>query len=611
MDVLLPDGTLIKDVPEGTSKMELANKLKAKGHDVSDLVINTGKSVPNSPAVKTEQPKEEGNFLTRKLEEHAGAGETALSMLTGATTGLLGRAGGALGGIAGSIATGKFGTQEGAQMAAQTAEEGAQRFTYEPKTETGKKAMEAIGRIFDQSKLGGLGPTEALAAQATMTSEAAQAARTTAQGARDAATRGPRARLFETAPEGQMVGMGAASTAADTLRRQRAQSLPVPIDLTEGQATRNFAQQQFEREAAKSAEVGQPLRQRFEQQNQQILQNFDSWIDQTGAEGGSLRAVGESVTDALVSKSNKAKAEIRAAYDKAKESGAMQERIDVAPIAKYLEDHQAEAINAPVLTSVEARLKYIEKNGTASIGDLEELRKMVGRLGMKDATNGLFANEVKQTIDAMTADKGGALYKQARSLRHRYGQEFEDHAVIERLLSNKPGTRDRSVAYEDVFAHSILKGSLDDVETVKKSLLTAGEKGEQAWKELQGSTIRHIRDEITNGVQIDSAGRQVISPAKLNRLVTELDKDGKLDFIFGKQGAQQIRDVNGIAQDAFTAPPGSVNHSNTASILTAVLDKVASSATGIPFAGQALNYAKREVTNAADRKRVQQALQKK
>jgi hypothetical protein len=405
-----------------------------------------------------------------------------------------------------------------------------------------------------------------------------------------------------------MAGGGAAEVDPSLLRRQRAESLPVPIKLTKGQESRDFAQQQFEREAAKNPNVGEPLRQRFAEQNEKILQNFDTWVDQTGAEGGSLRAVGQTVTDALVTKSNRAKAEIRYAYERAREAGDMQELVDVFPLRRYLDDNRAEAINATVLQSVEAKLGYVAKNGTASINDLEEIRKMVGRLGGKDATNAVFAKDVKNVIDEITDGVGGDLYRKARSLRTRYSQEFQDHAVIEKMLSFKPGTKDRAVAYEDVFAHSILKGSLDDVRAVRKTLQTAGPEGQQAWRELQGSTLQHIRDEITKNVQIDQAGNRVLSPARLDRLVTELEKDGKLDFIFGKQGAQQIRDINGIAQDAFTSPPGSVNHSNTASILTTVLDKVASKVTGVPFVGSAANYASREIKSAGDRKRVREAL---
>ena len=37
MDVRLPDGTLIRNVPDGMSKAQLVEKLTANGYDVSTL----------------------------------------------------------------------------------------------------------------------------------------------------------------------------------------------------------------------------------------------------------------------------------------------------------------------------------------------------------------------------------------------------------------------------------------------------------------------------------------------------------------------------------------------------------------------------------------------
>jgi hypothetical protein len=316
------------------------------------------------------------------------------------------------------------------------------------------------------------------------------------------------------------------------------------------------------------------------------------------------------VDQAVVNKSNRAKTEIRSAYTEARNSGEMQERVDAAPLRSYLDEHQPEAINAAVLTSAEAKLaRVLGQDGKVSINDIEEVRKMVGRLSGKDATNAIFGDEVKKLIDTMTEGRGGELYKKARALRFKYAKEFENQSVINKLLSKKPGTTDRSVAYEDVFSHSILKGSLDDVRAVRKTLQTAGAEGDQAWKELQGATIKHLKDEITKNVAVDQKGNHVISPAKLNNLVTELEKDGKLDFIFGKKGAQQIRDVNGIAQDAFTAPPGSVNTSNTASILIGLLDTAVSGVSGMPLPiGTAANFAVKAVKERSLKKRVGEAL---
>lgn len=582
----------------------------------SKIGLAPSKYVPDSELAVKPQPKEEKSLIGQIIGGYDGARETLLTLGTGATTGLIGRLGGTVGGIARAIASGKYGTQEGAQEAAQLADDWSRKLTYEPKTQEGKDLLESIGKAFDASKLAGLGPSEAVAISAVPAAQEASLAASQAKQAVSPSVSRVRQAVRDVSAklpsnEAEMPGMGASNTSGEAMRRQRAADLPAPIELTKGQATRDFAQQQFEREAAKNPTVGEPLRQRFSDQNQKILQNFDAWIDQTGAEAGSVRAAGQVVTDAVAAKANKAKAEIRNAYAKAKEAGDMSERIDISPLSKYIEEHKPEAINAPVLSSVEAKLGVVSKDGTASINDLEELRKMAGRLGQKDATNASFAKEVKGLIDDLTDGQGGDLYRQARALRQRFGKEFEDHAVIDRLLSFKPGTKDRSVAYEDVFDHSILKGSLDDVRTVRRVLQTAGPQGQQAWRELQGQTIQRMKDEMTKAVQVDSAGNRVVSPASLDKIVRELDKDGKLDFVFGKQGAQQIRDVNGIAQDVLTAPPGAVNHSNTASIMSQALDKVASKFTGVPFAGSALNFASKEVRNAADRRKVKQALEKK
>lgn len=580
MDVQLPNGTIVKGVPDGVTKAQLAERLKSNGMDVPAEWM----SKPSSFADKAK-----------------GAVQAGAALLTGAVAAPIG----AVSGVARSLVGGNFGTQAGVREGQERAEEVSKALTYEPRTEEGKEALKTISGLFDKSKLAGsvvAAPEIAAVSQATRPA-VGFASKVVRQGARDL-------RDLIPSKEPEMVGVGSATTADEAMRRARADALPAPIQLTKGQASRTFEQQQFERETAKNPDLGGPLRERFSQQNQKILQNFDAWVDQTGAEAGSLRATGESVTQAIVDKSNKAKSQIRSAYEAARKGGDMQEKVDVSPLQSYVDDHQAEAINATVLQSVEAKLKSLaSKDGKISINDLEEIRKMTGRLSGKDATNAVFGKEVKGVIDGMTEGKGGDLYKRARALRTRYGQEFEDHAVVDKLLSFKPGTKDRAVAYEDVFSHSILKGSLDDVRTMRKVLQTSGPKGEQAWKELQGATLKHIRDEITNNVQIDQAGRNVVSPAKLNRLVNELDKDGKLDFIFGKQGAQQIRDINGIAQDVFTSPPGSVNHSNTSSVLLMMLDRMASKTTGIPFVGSAARYVAGEVKNAGIRKKVQESLE--
>jgi hypothetical protein len=573
-------------------------------------LLGAGQAVPGNEgapdASRNVGKPSEASFL----DKVKGAAEAALTMATGATTGLAGRVGGTLGGIAAQAASGELGTPEGAARAAEGAQDAAHAFTFQPRTEQGRAALAGIAELFDKSKLAGLGPTEALAA-ASVAKPAAQVVQRAGMQAENAAVQGAeKVAGMVRRPERQMGGVGSAQTFEDRMRRERAAALPVPIKLSKGEATRDYAQLQFEKETAKNPTIGAPLREHVAENNAKILQNFDAWVDQTGAEAGSLRATGESVSQAVVNKSNKAKTEIRSAYNKARDSGEMQEKIDVSPIRTYLAEHQAEAINAPVLASVEAKLGQIVGNGEAiSINGLEEIRKMVGRLSGKDATNATFGKDVKNVIDQMTEGRGGELYKQARALRFAYAKEFENQGVIDKLLSRKPGTTDRAVAFEDVFDHTVMKGSLDDVQAVKRTLQTAGPEGKQAWKELQGATIKHLKDEITKSQATDTRGNPVVSPARLNTLVNALDKDGKLDMLFGKKGAEQIRDVNGIAKDIFTSPPGSVNHSNTASILIGLLDTIVSGTSGTPLPiGTSINFGMRKLKDRALAKKVGEAL---
>lgn len=542
-----------------------------------------------------------------------GQADAALAMLSALPAGLIANLAGAYKGITG----GKLGTAEGAQEASKFGSDIGQALTYEPKTKAGAENVATISNLLDESKIAGLNPATGLGATPT--------APAVAKAAQQAAVKAAEALPSVRAAESAMPGIGAAETAAAAMRRESAASLPVPVKLTEGQATRDFAQQQFERETAKNPTAGQPLRERYAGQNQQILQNFDAWVDQTGAEAPNLRAVGQTVDDALVSKSKEAKTKINRAYDQARKSGELDAPVSTEALANLLNDPlnsaAADTGNAKVLNGVQSALI---KLGGATVDDagkvvpgqltlnqMEELRQMINRTSDASPNEMRFGKILKDAIDQSTEGAGGDLYKRARSLRASYAQEFEDRAAVNKLVSTKPGTTDRAVAYEDVFKHSVLDGSLDDVRNVRRTLQTAGDDGKQAWKELQGATVKYLKDEATKSVATDINGNPIVSAAGLDKAIKALDKDGKLDFVFGKKGAQQLRDVNDLAKDVLTAPPGSVNTSNTAAtIMTAITEAgLTGMVTGLPVPvltgiTQLRKYAKERKLN----KRVAEAL---
>lgn len=68
MDVRLPDGTLLRNVPDGISKADLTAKLASNGYDIGKL----GAPAPESKASVTAEAAPESNFIPRSLEEAKG-----------------------------------------------------------------------------------------------------------------------------------------------------------------------------------------------------------------------------------------------------------------------------------------------------------------------------------------------------------------------------------------------------------------------------------------------------------------------------------------------------------------------------------------------------------
>jgi hypothetical protein len=487
----------------------------------------------------------------------------------------------------------------------------AQQFQYQPTSPVSQDILQSMGSALEASKLPpvipsvGMLPSYARAAGGTPT-QVRQAAQTVQEvGPRMAqALRQP-----ELPPMSTMSGVGAAQSPEALTRMQMAQQLRVPIPLTKGQATKELGQQQFEMETMKTYPegVGRPIIDRKIDQNQRILSNFDAFLEPIGSKTAApdnLYEVGKVVDSALVNKAKAAKKEISNAYKLADESGQTQELINVNSIKTFLDGLEAEAINAPIITSAKMKLDTLAPAGELSINQLEEVRKMVGRLSGSTPTNAEFGREINKLIDASTEGKGGNLYQDARKLRANYAREFENVGVVDKLLSKKAGTTDRAVAFEKVFDHAILNGSLDDVRAIGQTLKRAGPEGQQAYRELVGQTIEYMREAITKNIRTDESGNRVVSAAQFDTVVKNLDKSGKLDYLFGKKGAEEIRNLRDTAILVYDMPLG-VNTSNTSSAMDKVFNRLLQK---IPLAGPMVEVGSEALEKQKLTKQVQEAI---
>lgn len=571
-------------------------------------------------------------------EKIVGTGEAALTLATGATGGTVGMIGGTLKGLAEQILSGQFGSQEAANLVQKSAMQGAQALTYAPRTQSGQEQVQAVGEVLQNVPpvIPVVGPIGAVASSTKMaapvvaatagrvaapvvaaTKRAGQAVAKAAEPIREM-TPGSAAKKPTPGTGGSM---GAAGVDAATLRQAKADELPVPIKLTEGQKTRQFEQQRFERETAKLPEVGAPIRERFSTQNKQLQQNLEAFVDMTGAEAPDLRSIGLTVDKALRDRAARDKTRIRTLYKEAEKAGEMEAPVKLDTVVQHLVDNAPEAEVANVLKATRAKALQLGVATEAPDGTLiaqpvtlktaELFRRSIGGATNAEPTNIMQASQMRSLIDASTEGLGGNMYKQARAARARFGSDYENIGLVKNLLGQKRGSNDRAIAMEDVLRRSVIdpSTSLDTVRQVRRLLQTEGPNGQQAWKELQGGTLKFLRDEATKGAGRDELGNPILSPSQLDRVVSQLDKSGKLDFVFGKKGAEQLRTINDVAKDVLTSPPGAVNTSNTASVLAGMMDIAISGTAGVPAPVMtSFRLLTKGIKDAKTRAKVRQAL---
>lgn len=569
------------------------------GNIINTDVPTVAGQVPNPPQVQTKRTM---------MDRVKALYEVPLTAASAAVAGPVSSAYG----VYKSATSPQFGTAQGTQVGQQAASDLARRMTYTPTSPVAQEFLQDVSQIAGEAKLPPVIPTTGMLPSYARMVGATQPM--VSQGVQQVRQAAPQMAQMLRKEQPTMAGVGAAAIPEAVTRTQMASQLRVPVPLSKGQAERDLAQQQFEIETPKIApELGKPLVEAQARRNDAILQNFDAFVDATGKETFGLRATGKVVTDVLNKEATLAKKKVNEAYTLAKEKGETEAPVDYAPLRTFIEEQTptTRAKIAPVLDVVNEQLsKNDPKNtGQITINALEDIYKLINKMYEPDTPNATFGREMRDIINQVTEGKGGNLYQQARTLRQEYSKRFENIGAIDNLLRTKANSSDRFVALEDVFQKSIINGSLDDVKNLGYALKKAGDDGLQALRELRGQTIEYLKDRVTQSIDKDSFGNPVVSPAKFKSVVRELDQDGKLDYLFGKKGAQEIRDLMETTILVNAPLKGAANYSNTASALIRGLDMInRSPVSRIPVVGSLTKYSFEKAQEKALKKKIKESI---
>jgi hypothetical protein len=554
--------------------------------------LGTAAAIPGAEGVVTGKAAPEVSMRDRIL----GVIETPLAL--GATLG--GAAIAPFVGIAGTLASGKYGTQEGIRAG----EEAMKAVQYQPRTQTAREALGAIGEFLQPvtsalpPTLGSAGTTLNALAPAALTQAnvlARPVVRQVTEPVQNAMT------SMMTRKQPVMPGVGAASTGEDLMRQQRLEQFG--IRATAGEREKNLQKQQFESDVQRGAlpgvsedvkaKLGRELGAFKVGQKEDILNQFERMTNEVvGPEGLGIdrsapRALGTLIDKTLVNIYTKKFDDYKAKYAKADSSGETLEQVPYQSLLDYIgtkSTTRREKLD-PILNDVAELLAMNDpqKTGTISIRNLEDIYQVVGTV--KDSPS---ARPLKDLITQIGDSAGGKLYQEARQARAQLAKDFEDVYRVDKLLGTKAGYKDRQVALDDVYKHIVIDGSLEEMKTVTNLLKKGGKEGQQAYKELTAFTLQQMKDLLLKkGNDTDE-----IRLNNFNTFVTNLDREDKLAYMFGKPGRDKLLDLKQSISDVMVKEPGAVNYPNTAGAVLRGLEALQNLPVKIPGTQTAAEFAR-------------------
>jgi hypothetical protein len=377
--------------------------------------------------------------------------------------------------------------------------------------------------------------------------------------------------------------VGAAAVESSSLKQAKANDLLIPMgdDYTRAQLTRNPADVRYESDTAKHPVYGAPFQEKYAIQNDKLRKNLQAEVDNTGAELIGLPSAdfGKTVISEPFQKYKSERyQQVSDAYTAADLAGETAQPVSYKNITDFIEsetkNRPTRKEQNPLYALVEEEIKANDPKGTGqiSIRQMEDIRKLIiDEIDPQKKGSVRLGKKLKDNIDKSTENAGGDFYKKARELNTKFNNDFEDIAVIRDINRNKKGLSDRVVPYEQLADKLVFKGPGSDLKSALETFEKMGPEGQKIIQELRGYAADKIMQESTKNVQLDVNNKPYVSTAALNKVVNELEKNGKLEMLFGKKGAERYSTLKDVTKELQTVPKDTTNPSGTAASIAAML----------------------------------------
>lgn len=335
------------------------------------------------------------------------------------------------------------------------------------------------------------------------------------------------------------------------------------IQPTVGQVTRAPTQFARERNLRGVEGAGEPLAQRFADQDNALLRALSGRAGTQTTDRAD--DAGNALMTALRAADEPAEAAVRAGYRAARESSGKAADVPMTGLAQDAQrivENYGDRVPSAVVSKLKA-FGILDNDGTqrrifdfeAADGLLKQINSLVGSDKATNSALGELRAAVKRAITEQPAGVADP-YAGARSLA----------ASRFKLLDETPGLR---AALEgdtpDNFVRKFLIGG--DSRSVN-NLMKVLSGNEEALTVARGQVAAYLRDKAFGA---NAAGDKGFSQEAYNRALKSIGQN-KLMAIFGQQGADELAAIGRVGAYIHSQPSGAaVNNSNTASALMNLL----------------------------------------
>lgn len=349
----------------------------------------------------------------------------------------------------------------------------------------------------------------------------------------------------------------------------------IGVKPTQGQITRDPYQFGQEQNLAKM-EVGQPIAQRLTEQNSGFMQALERTRGRLGAQGNDAYQTGQSTIKSLAKKDMPRKEAVDSAYKAFRDSVGQEADVPLQGIAQRYGQLVEDMGESNIPGEIAKRLNEFGLNGgkqtrVFNVREAEKLKTLIGNQPVaRGSPQELAMTALRKSVDDAIfglSDTAGAeaaaLAQQARgAASSRFGQMDKSPAY-----SNVVNKAEDTIAPEKFVEKFYIRGEIQDVANNLRNMVP------QNRAEVRAGVLDWIKGQSINGFG-DAAK---FSQNGLNKALNTIG-DRKLDLIFAgdRQALDALRSLARASSAAQSVPVASgVNYSGSGTAILDAMDKMA------------------------------------